>query len=302
MIPETNITAWSLKAPWAEPRQVEQDLIVSRALVEIFNHEFLATELKFRGGTALNKVIFPEPLRYSEDIGLVRSTAGPIGPVLDAVREVLEPWLGQASFASSPVAPKLRFRVPAEDDPDAQIRLKVEINIAETEAFDPPVLIAYSVANPWFTGKTTIASFSSEELLATKLRALLQRDKGRDLFDLGHALDALPDLDLDRIVELFVRYLNQHGQAISRAEAEQRMLVKFARPDMLGDIRALLTPDRADALDDAAGRAAFLRVFGELITRLPGQRWARTGEVAHRLGLSEIVESSSDRNSNSNLR
>ena len=31
MIPEANITAWSLTAPWAEPRQVEQDLIVSRA-------------------------------------------------------------------------------------------------------------------------------------------------------------------------------------------------------------------------------------------------------------------------------
>ncbi len=41
MIPETNITAWSLTAPWAEPRQVEQDLIISRALVEIFNHDLL---------------------------------------------------------------------------------------------------------------------------------------------------------------------------------------------------------------------------------------------------------------------
>jgi len=60
----------------------------------------------------------------------------------------------------------------------------------------------------------------------------------------------------------------------------------------LGDIRALLTPDRADALDAAAGRAAFVRVFGEMVTRLPGQRWARTDEVAQQLGLSEIVEGS----------
>ncbi|MDY7096590.1 MAG: nucleotidyl transferase AbiEii/AbiGii toxin family protein [Pseudomonadota bacterium] len=292
MIPETNITAWSLTAPWAEPRQVEQDLIISRALVEIFNHDLLGSELRFRGGTALNKVIFPEPLRYSEDIDLVRTTAGPIGPILDAMREVLEPWLGQANFASSQIAPKLRFRVPAEDDPEAQIRLKVEINISEIEAFDPPASIPYAVENPWFTGSTTIASFSAEELLATKLRALLQRDKGRDLFDLDHALNALPNLDIERVVALFVRYLDQQGQAISRAEAEQRMLAKFARPDLLGDIRALLTPDRADALDAAAGRAAFVRVFGEMVTRLPGQRWARTDEVAQQLGLSEIVEGS----------
>lgn len=289
MIPETNITAWSITAPWAEPRQIEQDLIISRALVEIFNHDLLSAELRFRGGTALNKIIFPEPLRYSEDIDLVRTTAGPIGPLLDAMREVLEPWLGQASYAASPVAPKLRFRVPAEDDPDAQIRLKVEINIAEIESFDPPVSIPYVVENPWFTGVTSIASFSPEELLATKLRALLQRDKGRDLFDLDHALDALPELNLDRVVELFVRYLDQQGQAISRAEAEQRMLAKFARPDLLGDIRALLTPDQADSLDAAAGRTAFLRVFTNVIALIPGDKWARTDELAETLGLPEIT-------------
>ncbi|MCY4005585.1 MAG: hypothetical protein OXE84_01970 [Rhodobacteraceae bacterium] len=85
MIPKTNITAWSLIAPWAEPRQIEQDLIISLALVAIFNHDLLRTELKFRRGTALNKAIFLEPLRDSEDIDLVRTTAGPIDPILDAM-------------------------------------------------------------------------------------------------------------------------------------------------------------------------------------------------------------------------
>lgn len=290
MIPETNITAWSLKAPWAEPRQVEQDLIISRALVEIFNHDFLGAELRFRGGTALNKIIFPEPLRYSEDIDLVRTTGGPIGPILNTLREVLEPWLGQANFVSSQVAPKLRFRVPAENDPDTQIRLKVEINIAEVEAFDAPASIPYNVENPWFTGSTTIASFSPEELMATKLRALLQRDKGRDLFDLDHALEVLPELNVERVVELFGKYLANQGQAISRAEAEQRMLAKFARPDMLGDMRALLTPDRADALDSTAGRASFIRVFTNMVARIPGHPWAKTEELAQAMGLTELTE------------
>ena len=289
MIPEANITAWSLTAPWAEPRQVEQDLIISRALVEIFNHDLLGAKLRFRGGTALNKIIFPKPLRYSEDIDLVRTSAGPIGPILDALRDALEPWLGRGSFAPSRVAPKLRFRVPAEDNPEALIRLKVEINTTETEAFDPPVSIPYAVENPWFTGSTNIASFSSEELLATKLRALLQRDKGRDLFDLDYALAALSGLDIDRIVALFARYLNQRGQAISRAEAERRMLAKFARPDPLGDVRALLNPDHADALDGDAVRAAFVRVFTEVIALIPGRSWARTEELAQSLGLVEIT-------------
>lgn len=287
MIPETNITAWSQIAPWGEPRQIEQDLIISRALVDIFDHELLGSVLRFRGGTALNKIVFPKPLRYSEDIDLVRTEAGPIGPVLDALREVLEPWLGQGSFAASQVAPKLRFRVPAEDDPEVNIRLKIEINTTEIDAFDGPVWADYSVDNPWFNGSTKIATFSPEELIATKLRALLQRDKGRDLFDLDHALTVLPDLDIERAIAIFGRYLDIRGHAISRSDAEMRMLAKFGKPSLLGDIQALLPPDAADRLDEAAGQAVFVRVFKLFIKKMPGQRWARTEEVAQELGLAE---------------
>jgi hypothetical protein len=67
MIPQDYITAWSRIAPWANQRQVEQDLIISRTIVTIFSDPFLRGELRFRGGTALNKLHFPTPLRYSED-------------------------------------------------------------------------------------------------------------------------------------------------------------------------------------------------------------------------------------------
>lgn len=52
MIPAQNIVAWSKVAPWAEPRQVEQDLIIARSLVQLFGDPFLSAELRFRGGTA----------------------------------------------------------------------------------------------------------------------------------------------------------------------------------------------------------------------------------------------------------
>src|ERR1700732_2124656 len=110
MIPIMNIIAWSNVVPWAEQRQVEQDLIISRAIIDIFVDPFLREQLRFRGGTALNKLHFPSPIRYSEDIDLVRTSVGAIGPILDGVRARLEPWLGRASFDQSSVAPKLRFR------------------------------------------------------------------------------------------------------------------------------------------------------------------------------------------------
>lgn len=68
MIPAQNIVAWGNLVPWTDARQIEQDLIMSRALVEIFSDAMLREALRFRGGTALNKLHFPAPLRYSEDI------------------------------------------------------------------------------------------------------------------------------------------------------------------------------------------------------------------------------------------
>ena len=195
MIPALNIVAWSKTAPWSEPRQVEQDLIISRALVELFSDPFLRGELRFRGGTALNKLHFPRPQRYSEDIDLVRTTGGPIGPVLDQIRKILVPWLGRPRFDQSDVAPKFRFRVQPEGE-GAPIRIKIEINTREREAYDPPVAKPFRVENPWFAGEAGIPTFSIEEMLATKLRALLQRNKGRDLVDLSHALEVLPDLSV----------------------------------------------------------------------------------------------------------
>lgn len=56
MIPKDFITEWRDRAPWVSDRQVEQDLVISRALVELFSHPTIANTLAFRGGTALYKL------------------------------------------------------------------------------------------------------------------------------------------------------------------------------------------------------------------------------------------------------
>ena len=71
LIPRDYITEWRARAPWVQDSQVEQDLVISRALVEIFSHPVLADGLAFRGGTALYKLYLMPPARYSEDIDLV---------------------------------------------------------------------------------------------------------------------------------------------------------------------------------------------------------------------------------------
>ena len=64
---------------------------------------------------------------------------------------------------------------------------------------------------------------SCEEMQATQLRALLQRDKVRDIFDLGHTLEIFENLDIDLIVKIFGDYLKLSDLNISRAQAQQSM-------------------------------------------------------------------------------
>lgn len=283
MIPAQNIIAWSQQAPWGEQRQVEQDLIISRALVELFGDPFLGQELRFRGGTALNKLLFPKPLRYSEDIDLVRSTSGPIRPILDRLHDVLDPWLGKPKFNQSPVAPKFRYMIEGENK--APIRLKIEINTREREAYDPIQLRSFKVENPWFSGKADIPTYSNEEVLATKLRALLQRNKGRDLIDLSHALKTFDTLDVQKVVDLFGRYLAAAEMAVSRAQAEQRMFEKLDDRNFMADVRPLLAANARDIFDETAVRTAFINVFDRIIRLIPGVAWARTDEMRKRFGL-----------------
>jgi len=89
LIPRTFLQEWSARAPWPDLRQVEQDLVISRALCDLFGAPALAGKIAFRGGTAIHKLLFRRPLRYSEDIDLVQTRPGAIGATVDAVREAL---------------------------------------------------------------------------------------------------------------------------------------------------------------------------------------------------------------------
>ena len=122
-------------------------------------------------------------------------------------------------------------------------------------------------------------------MLATKLRALLQRDKGRDLYDPAHALEVFEGLDADRIVEMFGRYLDLSGQGISRAQAQERMFAKLANPRFLLDTRPLLPAAQVEALTEESTAESYRRVFTTLIDRLPGEPWGRTPAMKERFGI-----------------
>ena len=82
MIPINLITRWEKVAPWIYQSQIEQDLVLSRALLLMYQQPAIQESLAFRGGTALNKLYCNSSARYSEDIDLVHIKGAPIGDCL----------------------------------------------------------------------------------------------------------------------------------------------------------------------------------------------------------------------------
>jgi predicted nucleotidyltransferase component of viral defense system len=57
--------------PWVDDLHVEQDLLLSLAMVVLFEDKLLKEHIAMRGGTALHKIHLALPARYSADIDLV---------------------------------------------------------------------------------------------------------------------------------------------------------------------------------------------------------------------------------------
>src|SRR3989338_8781761 len=128
MILQRHITQWRSQVPWPYLDQVEHDLILSRALCELYNSPPVAENLIFRGGTALHKLFFSQPGRFSEDLDFVQKEAKPIGDTITVVRECLDPWLGKPKWKQGEGRFTLYYRFETEVEPVIQRKLKIEIN------------------------------------------------------------------------------------------------------------------------------------------------------------------------------
>jgi len=239
MIPKAYITEWRNKVPWQEDFQVEQDLIIERALVEIYNTPFLKERLAFRGGTALHKIHLKPQARYSEDIDLVQIKAEPFGPVIDVLRSALS-FLGKPAITQKKFNNTLIFRINSEDD--IPLKLKVEVNCREHIAVYGLKDVPLEVTSPWYKGITSLVTYELEELLATKLRALYQRSKGRDLFDIWYTLK-LTNADSAKIIEAWKVYMKHEGHTIARNDFLENLLKKMSDDEFLGDVKGLLRPE-----------------------------------------------------------
>lgn len=243
MIPKPHIAKWQQYAPWKEFAQVEQDLIISRTLVEIFSDEFLRKNLALRGGTALHKLYLNPATRYSEDIDLVQIKPGPIKPIMQRIGEVVTFFEEKRATQVRGHGAKALYRFTSGYE-EIRMRLKLEVNCKEHFNVLNWVDFPFEVESEWFSGKAEIRTYNVNELLGTKPRALYQRSKGRDLFDLDYSRQNI-DLNYEKVIACFKDYtsFSTGKRPPSKKEFLLNIEEKENSAEFTGDMEALLRPE-----------------------------------------------------------
>ncbi len=214
--------------PWAAQYQVEQDLLLCRTMVALFDDAFLSSQIAMRGGTLLHKVHLAPAAQYSEDIDLVVVGTRPAEHIRRVLTDVLgapkaSVWDTLKLAIRNTVKPSrvLRMTYSARSiiEPGRTLEIVVEANVTERKPHRPVVEMPFSFPFRDKSIQTRVKGFDIHEMLGTKMRAMFQRKRGRDLFDLYWALTKSPDaVDPAGIVASFQHYLNQEGTKAGRAE------------------------------------------------------------------------------------
>ena len=273
MITGQELAAWREHAPWSSDLMVEQDFLLSKSVAAIFEDDFLRGQVAMRGGTVLHKGHLAPASRYSEDIDLVLTGDRPPKHIERALKRVLG-FLGEPSesvvttmqlavrnlVAKSKIVRTTYTYDPTSNDA-ALAHLKIEVNTSERENHFGLVPVSIIVpGEPGGTRTTEVQSYDLNEMLGTKLRALLQREHGRDLFDLWWAYKvcslsrASSKLSPELVGQAFRFYMRQEGSSFNAAEVkrelDRRMNSKKFLRDMDGYLPVGKQYDPREAFED----------------------------------------------------
>lgn len=277
-ITRQDILAHQTVVPWAAQYQVEQDLLLCRAMVALFDDKFLSSQIAMRGGTLLHKVHLAPPARYSEDIDLVVVGTRPADHIRRAIRRVLTDVLGAPKASvwdtlvlaiRNTVKPSrvLRMTYSARSiiEPNRMLEIVVEANVTERKPHRAVVEMPFSFPLRDKPVQTRIKGFDIHEMLGTKMRAMFQRTRGRDLFDLYWALtkSSLP-VDPAAIIASFEHYLKQEGTKAGRAEFIAILEGHLKDRGFCSDMQPLL---RADVTYDPQAAGKYVKTH--LLNLLP---------------------------------
>ena len=272
-----DVAAHQALVPWPTRRQVEQDLLLCRAMAALFGDRFLSSQIAMRGGTLLHKVHLAPAARSSVDIDLVVFGDRPEDHIEKGIRRVLREVLGRPSNSiwdtirlaiRNSVRPsrvlRLTYSVPSVSEPGADLGIVVEANVTERTPHRGIAKVPFEFTFRETAVASVVNGYDLSEMLGTKMRALFQRRRGRDLFDLYWALNkANPAVDPAAVVDSFLHYLRQEGGAAPRAEFVGILEAHLADRGFCSDMDQLLRAG-IDYDPQTAGEFVKVRLLGLL--------------------------------------
>ena len=127
----------------------------------------------------------------------------------------------------------------------------------------PLKTISFSTDSEWFKGSTDVVTYELDELMAIKLRALYQRRKGRDLFDVWYAAERKL-INLDKVFDIFFKYNAYNNVDVSCEDFIRNIKLKRNQRDFNMDMKSLLPSKLLWNFDEA-----YTFVVENVISKMP---------------------------------
>jgi len=181
---------------------IEKDYVLGWVLAGIFNHPVIGSSFVFKGGTCLKKCFF-ETYRFSEDLDFTLSDLGHLDQeFLRACFNEIAQWVYDETGIEIPqnlirfdvyqnnrgfisAQGRIGYRGPMQPRGDLP-RIKLDLTTDEILVLDPVVRGVHHPYSDLPADGIRIKSYSFEEVFAEKVRALAERERPRDLYDVVH--------------------------------------------------------------------------------------------------------------------
>lgn len=182
------------------PSVVEKDYALGWVLAGIFAHPELANKWVFKGGTCLKKCYF-ETYRFSEDLDFTLLDVAHLDEAfLKRVFGEVSAWIYERTGLEFPLnlqdfemltnprgnpscQGKISYRGPVSSNTGGLPRVKLDLTADERVVLAPVRLPIFHPYSDLPEGGITVLSYAYEEAFGEKVRALAERTRPRDLYD-----------------------------------------------------------------------------------------------------------------------
>jgi predicted nucleotidyltransferase component of viral defense system len=181
---------------------IEKDYVLGWVLAGISNHTEIGPSWVFKGGTCLKKCYF-ETYRFSEDLDFTLIESSHLNQeFLVKYFEEISEWVYDATGIEIPkdlirfdvyennrggmsAQGRIGYRGPMQPRGDLP-RIKLDLTVDEILALDPAVREVHHPFSDLPENGIKIRCYCFEEVFAEKIRALAERERPRDLYDVVH--------------------------------------------------------------------------------------------------------------------